>query len=364
MWKSFFLYTRGEQNGIIVLSILIMMVLAVRFSMPYWAYLFSSPQGVDEDFVKQVHELNAQLTRQSESEKADSFFYFNPNTVTEDELLALGFSAYQRKSFMGYRSKVTNFTTDADLLQVYGIDSAFFAKLRSYIVLDKSIESQPSANQPVSKDSRGELQWVNFNEQEPDFWDENIVSDSTRLKITRLIAQNHVTKSLPLYKVRDYSDTELYHWLSVNSKPRNKDATEDARIAFAPVELNTADTAQLCLLKGIGSKLSLRIVNFRNSLGGFYHVSQLADVYGISDELFNSLKIQVRVDKGLVQKINPQNLTIQEISKHPYIDYNQAKELKNMYRKNKILKATDDAHPKSFTKEEWQRIKHYLVLSE
>lgn len=363
MWKSFFLYTRGEQRGIILLLILIMMVLVVRFSMPYWSSRYFYTQGVDEDFVKQVHELNAQLVSQSQSENADSFFYFNPNKVTDDQLKALGFSNYQRKSFMGYRSKVKNFNSDTDLLKVYGIDSAFFAKLQGYIVLD-SVQNKRSIKQTMPNYPKEELIWVNLNQQEPDFWDEHIISDSIRLKIAKIMAQNHITKSLPLQKIQDYSDEELYRWMVKNSEPMHKVVMEEEDLPFETIELNTADTAQLCLLKGIGSKLSLRIVKFRNSLGGFYHVSQLSEVYGISDELFNSLKKQLRVDDELVEKINPHKLSIQEMSKHPYIDYNQAKDLKNMYRKNEIPKATDSVHLKSFTKEDWERIKHYLVLSE
>ncbi len=364
MWKSFFLYTRGEQNGIIVLLILIMMVLVVRFSMPYWAPLFFNPQKVDEDFVKQVHELNAQLVAQSKAENLDSLFYFNPNKVTDEQLKALGFTAYQRKSFMGYRSKVKNFKSDADLLQVYGIDSTFFKRLQGYIVLDKNMKYQPSDDESIPQKSIEEIQWVNFNKQEPSFWDENIISDSIRIKIGQIIAQNYITKSLPLQKVQEYSDEYLYHWMIKNSKPMFKDKTTDVNLPLETIELNTADTAQLCLLKGIGSKLSLRIVNFRVSLGGFYHISQLSDVYGVSDELFEKLRNQVVVDEAYLQKIEPQNLSIEELSKHPYINYNQAKELKNLYRKNKTPNVSDIIQLKSIGDKDWEKLKHYLIISE
>ncbi len=364
MWKSFFLYTRGEQRGIIVLLILIMIVLVVRFSMPYWASRNLNSQEVDEDFVKQVHELNAQLVEQNEIESIDSFFYFNPNKVTNDQLKALGFSNYQRKSFLGYRSKVKNFSSDTDLLKVYGIDSAFFAKLQGYIVLDKSIKSLATNDESIPKKSTEEIQWVNFNKQNADFWDENIASDSIRLKIRQMVVQNYITKSLPLQKIQDYTDEELLSWIVKNSKPRFKDNTKDANLPFKSIELNTADTAQLCHLKGIGSKLSLRIVNFRNSLGGFYHVLQLSEVYGISDELFDNLRNQVTVDKIHMQKLRPQSLSIEEISKHPYINYYQAKELKNLYRKNKTPSAADIIQLKSISENDWEKLKYYLIMSE
>lgn len=364
MWKSFFLYTRGEQRGIIVLLILIMMVLVVRFSMPYWASRYLNSQGVDEDFVKQVHELNVQLVEQNEIESIDSFFYFNPNKVTNDQLKALGFSNYQRKSFMGYRSKVKSFSSDTDLLKVYGIDSAFFAKIQGYIVLDNGIKSLATNDEFIPKKSMEEMQWVNFNKQEPDFWDENIASDSIRLKIGQMIAENYIAKSLPLKRIQDYTDEELLNWIAKNSKPRFKDNIKDASLPIKIIELNTADTAQLRHLTGIGSKLSLRIVNFRNSLGGFYHVSQLSDVYGISDKLFDSLQNQVKVDEAHLQKIRPQNLSIEELSKHPYINYNQAKELKNIYRKNIKPNTADIMQLKSINENDWEKLKHYLIISE
>ena len=53
---------------------------------------------------------------------------------------------------------------------------------------------------------------------------------------------------------------------------------------YAPgtlVELNTADTTILKKVPGIGSTFARRIIKYRELLGGFYDVSQLAEVYDI-----------------------------------------------------------------------------------
>ena len=42
--------------------------------------------------------------------------------------------------------------------------------------------------------------------------------------------------------------------------------------SMIPIDVNTADTSEFISLKGIGSKLSQRIINFRDKLGGFYSV--------------------------------------------------------------------------------------------
>ena len=58
---------------------------------------------------------------------------------------------------------------------------------------------------------------------------------------------------------------------------------------YAPgtlVELNTADTTILKKVPGIGSTFARRIMKYRELLGGFYDVSQLAEVYGIDEERY------------------------------------------------------------------------------
>jgi competence ComEA-like helix-hairpin-helix protein len=55
------------------------------------------------------------------------------------------------------------------------------------------------------------------------------------------------------------------------------------------VDINTADTTTWIALPGIGSKLSQRIVNFREKLGGFYKVEQVGETFGLADSTFKRL---------------------------------------------------------------------------
>ena len=79
------------------------------------------------------------------------------------------------------------------------------------------------------------------------------------------------------------------------------------------VELNTADTTELQQLYGIGPTFARRIVKYRSMLGGFVRKEQLMEVYGMT------------VDLGRVVKINPNVATVDELRRHPYLDYYQAK---------------------------------------
>ena len=55
------------------------------------------------------------------------------------------------------------------------------------------------------------------------------------------------------------------------------------------VDINKADSLTLSTLKGIGPKLSQRIVKYREMIGGFDSLQDLKKVYGITEDLFLEL---------------------------------------------------------------------------
>ncbi|MCD8176668.1 MAG: helix-hairpin-helix domain-containing protein [Tannerellaceae bacterium] len=90
------------------------------------------------------------------------------------------------------------------------------------------------------------------------------------------------------------------------------------------IELNSADTTLLKKIPGIGSAFANRIIKYRNLLGGFYSVEQLAEVYGIDEERFLKLKPWFYVDKEKILLIDLNQATEEELRAHPYINYRQA----------------------------------------
>lgn len=77
---------------------------------------------------------------------------------------------------------------------------------------------------------------------------------------------------------------------SSNNKPyANNYNKKSSSYDTVRVELNSADTTELKRLRGIGSVLSARIVKYRTKLGGFSSVEELKNVYGLSDETYQSI---------------------------------------------------------------------------
>jgi competence protein ComEA len=83
-------------------------------------------------------------------------------------------------------------------------------------------------------------------------------------------------------------------------------------------DINTADTVQLMKLRGIGSKLSLRIVKFRDALGGFYAASQYTEIFGLDSLALAELNRYCKVISP-VRKININAVTAAELGRHSYM---------------------------------------------
>ena len=67
---------------------------------------------------------------------------------------------------------------------------------------------------------------------------------------------------------------------------------------FEPVDLNTADAAELDTLPGIGESLAGRIIAYREANGPFGSIEEIMEVSGIGEAKFAELEDRVTVDNG------------------------------------------------------------------
>ena len=89
------------------------------------------------------------------------------------------------------------------------------------------------------------------------------------------------------------------------------------------VEINQADSNDYIQLPGIGNRLAQRIINFRNKLGGFYSVDQIAETYGLPDSTFKMIRGYLKSGSD-VKKISLNVCSKEELKSHPYIKWNLA----------------------------------------
>ena len=144
---------------------------------------------------------------------------------------------------------------------------------------------------------------------------ETTLEKQTNTKKTKFTANKQVKQSYKPYKKNiAYKKSKKQQ-----AKKENVKAVQKLHI-----NINTATAAELKKLRGIGDKLSERIVKYRDRLGGFYGINQLKEVYGIKPEVFEKIRTQIYCE-GSVRKINVNTATFKDLVHHPYLNYDEVK---------------------------------------
>ena len=147
-----------------------------------------------------------------------------------------------------------------------------------------------------------------------------------------------------LYKIYDIDSTlvkELYDYIDLpikmvraetRIKPdqerinRPKTTTKIKTVELPAFNINLADTATLQTIKGIGSVLSKRIIDFRENLGGILNSSQLYEVYNLDSAVVQSLISKMYIDTNFMpRKLNINLASEKELAGHPYLSWQQAR---------------------------------------
>lgn len=127
------------------------------------------------------------------------------------------------------------------------------------------------------------------------------------------------------------------------------------------VELNSADTVALKKIPGIGSAFARRITKYRELLGGFYTVEQLAEVYGIDEERYNAIKSWFSVDLSAIRQLRVNYMSTKELACHPYVSYKQAHSIEQLVRqKGKLTGWENVSLLEEFTEADHKRLNAYL----
>jgi len=109
------------------------------------------------------------------------------------------------------------------------------------------------------------------------------------------------------------------------------------------IDINLATQEDLIKIYGIGEAISLRILKFKESLGGFVSMEQMNDVWGLSPEVIENLNAHFKVPANpKVKKIDINNASIKELSLFPYFKYPISKNIVTYRSMNGDIKNSED----------------------
>lgn len=149
--------------------------------------------------------------------------------------------------------------------------------------------------------------------------------------------------------------------LPVNESAPAKPAYSRGK-GISVIDINTADSAAFESLPGIGAKLAMRIIHFREKLGGFYSVEQVGETFGLADSVFQKIKAYLQLrNAGVVAKININKATLDDLKIHPYIRYNLANAIINFRQQHGPFSTLEDLKKIAAIRvEQYEKVKAYL----
>ena len=199
---------------------------------------------------------------------------FDPNTVDSLSLIGFGLAPKQVQTFLRYRRAGAVFRTPESIAKVYGLTAEDVSRLQPYV----------------------------------------------------RIAPEYAERSKPVY----YERETVRQKSASNGSARGNGAEQKRNYPekfdrLTKVDPNTADTALLQRIPGVGTWISRNIVEQRKRLGGFHAVEQLLEVKYFSPELLEWFEVDTLTAK--IEKISINTASFQRLNSHPYIAYEQARDL-------------------------------------
>jgi competence protein ComEA len=123
-----------------------------------------------------------------------------------------------------------------------------------------------------------------------------------------------------IYGVDSDAASRLGRYMVFSDRGQMKQVIDSSNRKRPLLDLNRSDSTSLVALPGIGPVLSVRIIRYRNLLGGFACVEQLKEVYGLSPEIFDIVSKRVYADSSGVRKISVNTADYRTLSRIIYLD--------------------------------------------
>lgn len=269
--KDLFAMHRGERRAFAVLIGLCLLA-AAWVTWEQWIQP-STVEGRDQLTVAwaKLHQDSTHSNRSmaARNERPLQLFNFDPNGLAIEQWIQLGLTERQAAAIHRFEEHGGQFRSKSDLARMRVVDPQLFARWEPYIDLP---DSTPKRN--FSK------------------WEE--------------------------------------HSIGARDSAGKYGRTDHLKRAVQPlVEMNAADSVTLVAVRGIGPAFARSILRYRDRLGGFISVDQLAEVPILRDKPDAVLRLreQLTADAGLVHRIPLNVATAEQLGQHPYIGWKLARAL-------------------------------------
>lgn len=346
--QSFFYFTRRERSGALVLIFFCLLV----YLLPAWFESFRPPRAADFSTFQDALERMKQpppSVADHPPENRYSLFYFDPNRASRDTLVELGLPVRTAENIINYRNKGGRFERVEDLKKMYTLREADYERLAPYVRISRSVSRQSAP----PEESEEPVTLFPFNPNEVSARDLRRLGLSERAAATFI---RYREKGARFFKPADigkvYGVTEadvkrlspfvrLPEQRADDKEEPSPEGLQKKESTSPLIDINRADAETWRRLYGIGPVLSARIVRFREKLGGFAGIEQVAETYGLPDSTFQSMRSRL-IFSPITRPLAINRLDEAGLSDHPYIDRRLARAIVAYRIQNGPFKALTD----------------------
>ncbi|MCM1034366.1 MAG: helix-hairpin-helix domain-containing protein [Paludibacter sp.] len=130
------------------------------------------------------------------------------------------------------------------------------------------------------------------------------------------------------------------------------------------IDLNACDTASLQLIRGIGHYKAMQIIRYRQQLGGYATPAQLLEIKEIQP-LPDTILRSFFACTDSIHPIRVNHSRTEQLQRHPYLSFTQAKALYELRRELFRLHSIDQLHNlECFTDTDILRLQPYLSFED
>lgn len=142
---NFFHFNKQERNGIFVLCVILAFVILLKLFLPFLVdgnhkvelitLKVETPTSLQEEGSPKPTQSYAQTSFSEPPNYSQERFVFNPNTISEKDAIALGFSKKLSATLINFRNKGGKFFKPDDLKKLYGLSPKLYNELEPYILI-------------------------------------------------------------------------------------------------------------------------------------------------------------------------------------------------------------------------------------
>jgi competence protein ComEA len=336
--KQYLSFSKKERMGLAVLLVLI----SAMWLLPEF---FGSEKRLSASLIRKADSLMQNMNDSTGNAiKSTAIIYFrsfpfDPNTLNADGWKELGLRQKTIETIQKYIASGARFRKPSDLSKIYSLRPDEATRLIPYVV--------------IKTDSRT---WINDKVSNYSTYPDN---KFYRNDVKRYRINYSVRTAKPANALNAANPTNSANYSS--GQGRTYPYKNNGRFDISPVDINAADTTVFIALPGIGSRLATRIIQFREKLGGFHSIMQVAEIYGLKDSVFQLIKPFLILGTNGIKKININTAGIDSLNAHPYIQYPEARAIVQYRNQHGLFKDAGELLKISIINVEWlDRISPYL----